>query len=162
MKERIRGITARNGGRSLESGCHELRRYRTGWKGYVRFAETPRIFRDLDEGIRHRRRMLQLKPWKRGTTIDRAMQRLGAHEAAARQVAANSRRWWNNSAKLLNTAQPTSSYARMGVPRLAHEPQPAEPPDTDPYVRGCGRGSADDPLTPIPIVRERADASPLE
>jgi hypothetical protein len=47
------------------------------------------------------------------------MRRLGADEDAARQVAANSRRWWKNSARLLNTALPTSDDDRMGVPRLA-------------------------------------------
>jgi group II intron reverse transcriptase/maturase len=119
MKQRVRGITARNGGRRTELVCTELRNYLMGWKEYFRLAETPRIFRDLDEWIRHRLRMVQLKQWKRGTTIYRAMKRLGANEDTARQVAANSRRWWKNSAKLLNTALPTSYYDRMGVPRLA-------------------------------------------
>ncbi len=98
---------------------NELRSYLTGWKASFRLAETPRIFHNLDEWIRHRLRMIQLKQWKRGTTIYRAMKRLGANEDAARQVAANSRRWWTNSARLLNTALPTRYYDRMGVPRLA-------------------------------------------
>lgn len=119
MKARVRGITARNGGRSLPSVFAELRSYLTGWKAYFRLVETPRILRDLDEWIRHRLRMVQLKQWKRGTTIYREMKRRGANEDAARQVAANSRRWWKNSAKLLNSALPTSYYDRMGVPRLA-------------------------------------------
>jgi retron-type reverse transcriptase len=38
---------------------------------------------------------------------------------AARQVAANSRRGWKNSTKLLNTALPMGYYDRRGVPRLA-------------------------------------------
>lgn len=63
--------------------------------------------------------MVQLKQWKRGTTIYREMKRLGATEDAARRVTANSRRWWRNSVKLLNTALPTCYYDRMGVPRLA-------------------------------------------
>lgn len=68
------------------------------------------------------------------------MRRHGASADAARHVAANSRRWWKNSAKLLHTALPMSYYDRMEVPRLADEPQPAEPPDADPHVRWCGRG----------------------
>lgn len=47
------------------------------------------------------------------------MRRLGAPETAAREVAANSRRWWKNSSMLLNVALPTSYYDRAGVPRLA-------------------------------------------
>lgn len=118
MKARVRRITTRNGGRSLPSVCAELRSYLAGWRNYFQLAETPRVFSNVDEWLRHRLRMMQLKQWKRGTTIYREMRRLGAKEDAARQVAANSRRWWKNSAKLLNTALPTSYYDRMGVPRL--------------------------------------------
>jgi group II intron reverse transcriptase/maturase len=119
MKERVRRITTRNGGRSMSSVFAELRSYLTGWREYFRLAETPRVLSDVDSWLRHRLRMIQLKQWKRGTTIYREMHRLGANEETARQVAANSRRWWKNSAKLLNTALPTSYYDRMGVPRLA-------------------------------------------
>jgi RNA-directed DNA polymerase len=119
MKERVRGITARSRGRSLKSVFAELRSYLTGWKQYFQLADTPGIFRKLDEWIRHRLRMVQLKQWKRGRTIYRKMKGLGASEEVARTVAANSRSWWKNSGKLLNTALPTSYYDRMGVPRLA-------------------------------------------
>ena len=91
----------------------------TGWKEYFCLAETPRVLSDLDEWIRHRLRMVQLKQWKRGKTIYREMTRLGAAGDVARRVAANSRRWWKNSAKLLHTGLPNSYYDRMGVPRLA-------------------------------------------
>ena len=119
MKERVREITARNGGRSMQTVIVELRGYLTGWKQYFRLAQTPRLLSDLDKWVRHRMRLVQLKQWKRGTTIYRELMRLGATEDAARQVAANSRRWWKNSSKLLNTALPTSYYDRAGVPRLA-------------------------------------------
>lgn len=93
MKERVRRITTRNGGRSMQSVCAELRSYLTGWRNYFQLAETPRVFSNVDEWLRHRLRMMQLKQWKRGTTICREMRGLGANEDAARKVAANSRRW---------------------------------------------------------------------
>jgi hypothetical protein len=34
-------------------------------------------------------------------------------------VAANARRWWNNSAMLINVAFPISYFDQLGVPRLA-------------------------------------------
>ena len=119
MKQRVREMTNRNGGRNMKAVFGEVRGYLLGWKEYFRLAETPRIFYELDEWVRHRLRMVQLKQWKRGRTIYREMKRLGATEDAARQVAANSRRWWRNSAMLLNTALPTSYYDRKGVPRIA-------------------------------------------
>jgi group II intron reverse transcriptase/maturase len=119
MKQRIRELTSRSGGKSMRTVFAEVRGYLSGWKQYFRLADTPRVFSTLDEWIRHRLRMVQLKPWKRGRTTYRELKRLGANEDAARQVAANSRRWWRNSSMLLNTALPTSYYDRMGVPRLA-------------------------------------------
>ncbi len=119
MKERIRGITRRNGGRSIESGIAELRGYLVGWKEYFRLADTPRIFRELDEWIRHRLRAIQLKQWKRGTTIYRELRARGMSEAAAARVAGNARRWWKNASMAIHIALPTSYYDRLGVPRLA-------------------------------------------
>jgi RNA-directed DNA polymerase len=40
LKERIRGITSRTGGRSLTHVVSELRSYLTGWKAYFRLADT--------------------------------------------------------------------------------------------------------------------------
>lgn len=119
LTSRVREITGRNRGRSTKAVFAELRGYLTGWKEYFRLADTPGIFRETDEWIRHRLRMVQLKQWKRGKTMYREMKRLGANEHAALSVAKNSRRWWKNSARLLHTALPNSYYERMGVPRLA-------------------------------------------
>jgi len=119
MKDRVREITARNGGRSMDRVTEELRSYLRGWKEYFHLAETPRVFSDTDEWIRHRLRLVQLKQWKRGKTIYREMKHLGAAEDIARVVAGNSRRWWKNSSKLLGIALPMSYYDRKGVPRLA-------------------------------------------
>lgn len=119
MKQRLRELTSRSGGKSMKTVFAEVRGYLSGWKQYFRLADTPRILSSLDEWIRHRLRMVQLKQWKRGTTIYRELKRLGVAEDIARKVAANSGRWWSNSSRLLNTALPTSYYDRMGVPRLA-------------------------------------------
>ena len=119
MKERVRQITDRNGGRSLESVFKELRSYLVGWKAYFRLADTPGIFQELDKWIRHRLRAIQLKQWKRGTTVYRELRALGLSEDAAARVAANARRWWKNASMVLNIALPTSYYDRMGVPKLA-------------------------------------------
>lgn len=119
MKDRVRHITTRNGGRSLPSVVAKLRVYLLGWKQYFRLAETPGIFTDLDKWIRHRLRTLQLKQWKRGTTMYRELRRLGAPEAVARTVAANSRRWARNSRMHLHIALPNAHFDALGLPRLA-------------------------------------------
>ncbi len=119
MRTRVRQITRRNRGRSLSQIAQDLRGYLIGWKSYFRLAETPRIFRVLDEWIRHRLRAIQLKQWKRGKTIYRVLMARGTPHWIARRVAANSRRWWKNSAKALNHALPNKLFDELGVPRLA-------------------------------------------
>ncbi len=120
MKERVRRITSRTGGRSLERIAKELKEYLTGWKEYFRLAETPGIFAGLDEWIGHRLRMVRLKQWKRGTTIFRELRAAGVSRNAAASVAACPRCWWRTSGtSVLNIALPNAYFARLGVPRLA-------------------------------------------
>lgn len=119
FKQRIRQFTCRSGGRNLTETAERLRAYMPGWKAYFQLAQTPKVFRELDEWIRHRLRAVQLKHWRRGTTMYRELKALGASETDARQVAANSRRWWRNSRFLLNRAMPVAYFDRLGVPRLS-------------------------------------------
>ncbi len=119
LKQRIRDITTRNGGRSLATVGGELRSYLLGWKEYFHLADTPKVLRRLEQWLRHRLRMVQLKQWKRGTTIYRELKRLGADDDVAAKVAANSRRWWRNSGMLLSVALPVSYFDALGVPHLA-------------------------------------------
>lgn len=120
FKERIRQITSRNGGRSLEKVVKELRLYLIGWKNYFRLADTPGVFRDLDQWIARRLRMVQLKQWKNPPTVHRELRRRGVPERIARAAAAWGRRWWGLAKHgALNTALPGKLFEQMGLPRLA-------------------------------------------
>jgi group II intron reverse transcriptase/maturase len=119
FKQRIRRLTRRTRGRNLSEVAAELRRYVPGWKAYFRLAQTPQVFRELDEWLRHRLRALQLKHWRRGTTMYRELRALGASSEQAARVAGNARRWWHNSRLELNRLLPIAYFDRMGVPRLS-------------------------------------------
>ena len=118
MKDRVREITRRSGGRSLARVCEELKAYLVGWRNYFRIADTPKVFANIDQWIRHRLRALQLKHWKRGRTIYRELCARGMGSHAAAQVAANGRRWWRNSAMAIHIALPNALFDKLGVPRL--------------------------------------------
>jgi group II intron reverse transcriptase/maturase len=118
-QRRIRQLTRRNRGRSIDEVVEQLRGYVPGWKAYFRLAQTPSQFRALDEWLRHRLRALHLKHWKRGTTTYRCLLNLGASPTAAALVAAHTRRWWHTSRYWLNHALPIRYFDRLGVPRLA-------------------------------------------
>jgi group II intron reverse transcriptase/maturase len=119
MKDRVRRLTRGTIGRSLARVCTDLAVYLRGWKNYFRLAETPGVFAELDEWIRHRLRALQLKQWKRGTTIFRELTARGLSRDAAAKVAGNGRRWWKNSAMSIHIALPNKLFDQLGVPRLA-------------------------------------------
>ncbi|MBY5438862.1 group II intron maturase-specific domain-containing protein, partial [Rhizobium leguminosarum] len=119
FKDKVRNLTTRVTGRSLKAVVERLGVFVRGWKAYFRLAQTPRVFNDLDEWMRHRLRAIQLKQWKRGRTIFRELTARGANLNVARQVAGNSRRWWRNSAKLLNTVLTIKWADQLGMPRLA-------------------------------------------
>ena len=119
FKQRVRQLTRRCVGRSMEEVVDRLRVYLLGWKGYYQLARTPRVWRGLDEWLRHRLRAIQLKQWKRGKTMYRELLALGATPAVARRVAANSHCWWRNSAKLLNAVLTIAHFDRLGLPRLS-------------------------------------------
>ena len=96
-----------------------LRGYVPGWKAYFQLAQTPGVFRTLDEWLRHRLRALQLKHWRRGTTTYRELRALGASPEQAAKVASNARCWWHNSRLALNRILPIAYFDRLGVPRLS-------------------------------------------
>ena len=119
FKQRVRELTRRSGGRSLAQVVERLRTYLLGWKAYFRLAQTPGVMRKRDEWLRHRLRAIQLRQWRRGTTIHRELCRLGATGAVARKVAANSRCWWRNSGMLLNAVLNLAYFDALGLPRLS-------------------------------------------
>lgn len=119
FKLRIRWLTRRSGGRSLQQIVDGLRPYMLGWKAYFGLSQTPKVWRELDEWIRHRLRAIQLKQWKRGTTTYRALRALGASQETARKVAGNARRWWRNSRMALNRELSIAWFDSLGLPRLS-------------------------------------------
>jgi len=119
FKQRIRQLTGRSGGRSIEQVVDNLRPYVLGWKAYFGLTQTPRVWRTLDEWMRHRMRAIHLKHWRRGKTIYRELLALGAPGAVAHQIAANSRRWQRNSRYLLNRIFTIAYFDRLGMPRLS-------------------------------------------
>ncbi len=119
FKQRVRQLTRRSGGRSMAEVIERLRPYLLGWKAYFGMAQTPGIRRTLDEWLRHRLRAIQLKHWKRGTTMFRELRKLGASPQTAQRVAANSRCWWRNSDGDIKRVLTIAYFERLGVPRLS-------------------------------------------
>lgn len=66
-KERIRGITRRNRGVSLDRVISELNSFLTGWVTCFRYASVRKHLQRLDEWVRRKLRCVRLKQRKGGT-----------------------------------------------------------------------------------------------
>lgn len=119
FKAHIRQLTRRSGGRSMGQVVDKLRPYVLGWKAYFAMAQTPGVWRGLDEWLRHRLRAIQLRQWKRAAAMRRELRALGASEDVANRVAGNCQSWWRNSDRVLKTVLTIAYFDRLGVPRLS-------------------------------------------
>jgi hypothetical protein len=117
-RQRVRQLTRRQTGRSLREIGSALQAFMPGWKAYFQLSQTPSTFRNLDQWLRHRLRAIQLKFWRRGTTVFRELRALGASVDVAAQVAASSQRWWHSSNKYVNLVLTNAYFDRFGIPRL--------------------------------------------
>jgi len=124
FKKRIRELTKRNRGVSLEQMVAQLRRYLIGWRGYFGFCQTPSVLRNLDSWIRRRLRCFQWKLWKRGKTRFAELRKRGVGKDLAAQTAGSSRGLWHISrSPALSIALPGAYFDSLGLPKL-NEPKP--------------------------------------
>jgi RNA-directed DNA polymerase len=120
FKKRIRELTKRNRGVSLERMVEQLSRYLIGWRGYFGFCQTPSVLRDLDSWIHRRLRCFQWKQWKRGKTRFAELRQRGVGKDLAAQTAGSPHGPWHLSrSPALSFALPGAYFDSLGLPRLS-------------------------------------------
>jgi RNA-directed DNA polymerase len=97
-KRRIRQITRRNRGISLERMISELNSFLTGWVSYFRHAACRSHLHDLDAWIRRKLRCVRLKQRKRAKSIAEFLQSLGVPKNRSWTTAACGKGWWRMAA----------------------------------------------------------------
>src|SRR2546429_1266760 len=93
-KQRVRELTRRTRGISLEQMMKELTTYLRGWKSYFGFSQTPSVLRRLEEWIRRRLRSMIWKQWKRGKVRFEKLRQRNIRPALAAQTAGSSHGPW--------------------------------------------------------------------
>ena len=120
FKERVREITRRTRGVSLEGMVKELTVYLRGWHGYFGFCQTPSVLEDLDGWIRRKLRCVVWKQWKRGRTRYKELRKRGVNEVLAAKTAGSRHGPWRLSqSPALCLAFPNVYFDRTGLFRLA-------------------------------------------
>lgn len=105
LKDKVRKITKRNRGVSLNLIITELNSVLRGWLQYFRFSRWRSQFRELDEWIRRKLRCYRLKQCKKVYAIKLFMSSCGINERKAWNLARFGQGWWNLS------NQPTAKTA---------------------------------------------------
>ncbi|RJP32847.1 MAG: group II intron reverse transcriptase/maturase [Actinobacteria bacterium] len=116
FRRRIKEITRRSRGVSLERVIADLNVYLRGWIGYFGFCQTRSVLRDLDSWIRRRLRCFIWKGWKRGRTRYAGLRARGLGKDLAAITAGSSRSHWRMSASPgMNTAFPKAFFSELGL-----------------------------------------------
>ena len=97
LKDKIREVTKRNRGVSLEEMLKELRPKLQGWLNYFRYAKMKSKMEKMDGWIRRRLKCFRLKQCKRTMGIVRWMRKLGVEETLSWRTALSGKGWWRLS-----------------------------------------------------------------
>ena len=118
-KGRIRELTRRTRGISIEQMIGELRSYMIGWRGYFGFCETPSTLKDLESWTRRRLRCFLWKQWKRGKARFKELRRRGIGKDLAAKTAGSAHGPWRLSgSQALHYALPNAFFDSLGFPVL--------------------------------------------
>ena len=123
FKERIRELTSRNRGVSIDRMAEELSRYLRGWIGYFGKCETPSVLESLEQWLRRRLRSALWKQWKRGTVRFSELRRRAVGADLAAQTAGSAHGPWRLAdSPALSIALPNAYFDSLGIPRLIVKP----------------------------------------
>jgi RNA-directed DNA polymerase len=120
FKAKVRELTSRTRGVSIERMAEELARYLRGWLGYFGKCQTPSVLQSLEEWTRRRLRSAIWKQWKRGTVRFAELQKRGVGKDLAAQTAGSAHGPWRlANSPALAIALPNAYFDSLGIPRLA-------------------------------------------
>src|ERR1022692_541903 len=119
FKERIRELTSRTRGVSIERMAEELAQYLKGWLGYFGKCQTPSVLQGLEEWTRRRLRSVIWKQWKRGTVRFAELRKRGVGTDLAAKTAGSAHGPWRlANSPALAIALPNAYFDSLGIPRL--------------------------------------------
>ena len=119
FKQRIRDITRRAKGVSIETTMDELASFMRGWGGYFGYCETPDVLMYLTRWLRLRLRAALWRQWKTQRRRRAALLALGVHQRLASNTAGSSRgAWYLARAKALSVGLSNAHFKSLGLPSL--------------------------------------------
>src|ERR1700693_3192838 len=119
FKDRIREITCRTRGISLQQMIADLTPYLIGWRGYFGFCQTPRVLTNLEAWIRRRLRLYLWRQWRNGPNRFKELRRRGVPKFNAAVAAGSPTGFWRMSGHpAVQQALRNHYFDSLGLPRL--------------------------------------------
>src|SRR3954471_16341525 len=122
FRKRIREITCRAKGVSIEATMAELVPYLRGWRGYFGFCETPEVLISLIRWVRLRLRAALWRQWKTPRRRRAALLELGVRPRLASNTADSGLGpWYLARAKALSVGLSNAYFESFGLPSFLDE-----------------------------------------
>ncbi|MBS2005157.1 MAG: group II intron reverse transcriptase/maturase [Cyanobacteria bacterium SZAS LIN-5] len=118
LKQKLKEMTQRNRGNTLEQVVQELKAYMTGWYNYFKFCETPTVLNDIEQWLRRRLRCMVWKRWKHSSTRFQRLRELGLSVLDATEGAGNGSRgpWRMAASPPMHKALSKKYFRSLGLP----------------------------------------------
>lgn len=121
IEDKVRKITQRNRGVSLEQVIYELNQTLRGWINYFRFTAYSQVA-ELDQWIRRKLRCYRLKQRKQGRSLYTFLSKLGVPAASARVLTSSGKGWWRLSmSPPVSHAMNNTWFEKQGLVSLAKQ-----------------------------------------
>src|SRR3954470_6098442 len=122
FKQRIREITRRAKGVSIETTIEELAPYMRGWRNYFGFCQTPEVLQSLTSWVRRRLRCALWRQWKTPRRRKAALLQLGVRPRLASNTAGSGRGpWYLARSKALSVGLSNAYFASLGLPSFVDD-----------------------------------------
>jgi RNA-directed DNA polymerase len=118
FKHRVRGLTRRARGVSLDRVVADLAPYLRGWSNYFRWCETPWMLVDLDRWVRRRLRCYAWAQWRTPQRRQARLCAMGVNRGLAAYSSLLRGHWRPSGSKAVNFALSNAYFDRLGLPRM--------------------------------------------
>ncbi len=115
LKDRLREVTGRSNGLSVENRRAKLNYIIRGWVNYFKLADMKKLMETLDQWLRRRLRMVTWKRWKKARTRYANLKKAGIPDWQAWQWAYTRLGYWRVAGSwILTRAMPNEVFKKAG------------------------------------------------